>query len=86
MTTSTGLMLPSSSLDLGSQWHCLGVGARGSGCGAVMEAEAVVRLEEQVEKALEEVRICFRKLPQEVFLSIWLSCFLLKWGAGGVMR
>ena len=79
MTTSTGLMLPSSSLDLGSQWHCLGVGARGSGCGAVMEAEAVVRLEEQVEKALEEVRICFRKLPQEVFLSIWLS-----WGAGGV--
>ena len=50
-------MLPSSSLDLASQWQCLGVHAQGSGCGAVMEADAVARLEEQVEKALEEVRI-----------------------------
>ena len=32
------------------------MGALGSGCGAVMEAEAVVKLEEQVDKALEEVR------------------------------
>ena len=50
-------MLPSSSLDLASPWQCLGVAARGSGCGAVMEADAVARLEEKVEKALEEVRI-----------------------------
>ena len=50
-------MLPSSSLDLASQWQCLGVAARGSGCGAVMEADAVARLEEKVEKALEEVSI-----------------------------
>ena len=50
-------MLPTSSLDLASQWQCLGVAARGSGCGAVMEADAVARLEEKVEKALEEVRI-----------------------------
>ena len=50
-------MLPSSSLDLASQWQCLGVAARGSGCGAVMEADAVARLEEKVEKALEEARI-----------------------------
>ena len=57
MTTSTGLMLPTSSLDLASQWQCLGVQAQGLGCGAVMEANVVVRLEEQVEKALEEVRI-----------------------------
>ena len=52
-------MLPSSSLDLASQWQCLGVQAQGSGCGAVMEADVVARLEEQVEKALEEVRILF---------------------------
>ena len=50
-------MLPTSSLDLASPWQCLGVAARGSGCGAVMEADAVARLEEKVEKALEEVRI-----------------------------
>ena len=50
-------MLPSSSLDLASQWQCLGVHAQGWGCGAVMEADVVARLEEQVEKALEEVRI-----------------------------
>ena len=49
-------MLPTSSLDLASEWECLGAGALGSGCGAVMEAEAVVKLEEQVDKALEEVR------------------------------
>ena len=62
MTTSTGLMLPTSSLDLASQWECLGVGGRGSGCGAVMEADAVVRLEERVERALEEVRTCLLKM------------------------
>ena len=50
-------MLPSSSLELASQWQCLGVQAQGLGCGAVMEADVVVSLEEQVEKALEEVRI-----------------------------
>lgn len=52
-----GLMLPTSSLDLASEWECLGVGALGSGCGAIMEAEAVVKLEEQVDKALEEVNL-----------------------------
>ena len=68
MTTSTGLMLPASSLDLASQWQCLGVGAGGSGCGAVMEADTVVKLEEQVEKALEEVRIYFFKVVKLFFL------------------
>ena len=69
MTTSTGLMLPTSSLDLASQWECLGVGGRGSGCGAVMEADAVVRLEERVAGAEvpgEQVEV-MEVILQEIF-------------------
>ena len=80
-------MLPTSSLDLASEWECLGAGALGSGCGAVMEAEAVVKLEEQVDKALEEVRpICsvVTALTLEGSARVLMSCFLLVEWRGGV--
>ena len=80
-------MLPTSSLDLASEWECLGVGALGSGCGAVMEAEAVVKLEEQVDKALEEVRpisSVVTALALEGSARVLMSCFLLVEWRGGV--
>ena len=80
-------MLPTSSLDLASEWECLGAGALGSGCGAVMEAEAVVKLEEQVDKALEEVRpisSLVTALTLEGSARVLMSCFLLVEWRGGV--
>ena len=80
-------MLPTSSLDLASEWECLGAGALGSGCGAVMEAEAVVKLEEQVDKALEEVKpisSVVTALTLEGSARVLMSCFLLVEWRGGV--
>ena len=80
-------MLPTSSLDLASEWECLGAGALGSGCGAVMEAEAVVKLEEQVDKALEEVKpisSVLTALTLEGSARVLMSCFLLVEWKGGV--
>ena len=80
-------MLPTSSLDLASEWECLGVGALGSGCGAIMEAEAVVKLEEQVDKALEEVKpisSVVTALTLEGSARVLMSCFLLVEWRGGV--
>ena len=80
-------MLPTSSLDLASEWECLGAGALGSGCGAVMEAEAVVKLEEQVDKALEEVKpisSVLTALTLEGSVRVLMSRFLLVEWRGGV--
>ena len=52
-----------------------------------MEAEAVVKLEEQVDKALEEVRpICsvVTALTLEGSARVLMSCFLLVEWRGGV--
>ena len=63
------------------------MGALGSGCGAVMEAEAVVKLEEQVDKALEEVKpisSVVTALTLEGSVRVLMSRFLLVEWRGGV--